>query len=388
MTSFFDILPDRRNTESIKWHAYGDDVLPMWVADMDFRSPPPVVQALRERVEHGVFGYPQEIGELRQVLSHRLETLYDWKVREEEIVLIPGVVPGFNLALHALTQPGDGLVIQTPVYPPILKANLNAGLVRQDAPLVQLPDGSYAVDWDRFESAFTGQTRFFLLCNPHNPVGRVYRREELERMAQICLSKGVLICSDEIHCDLLYDNRRHIPIASLEAEISSRTITLLSPSKTFNVAGLQCAFAVIQDKALRDAYCSAREGLVSWVTAFGQLAALAAYREGQEWLDGLLEYLDGNRRFASEYIRAELPGIQMVMPEGTYLAWLDCREAGIQDEPCRFFLRQGRVALNDGRTFGPGGEGFLRLNFGCPRSMLQAALERMKTALLEEGIRE
>jgi cystathionine beta-lyase len=203
-------------------------------------------------------------------------------------------------------------------------------------------------------------------------------------MAQICLSKEVLIVSDEIHCDLLYDGRRHIPIASLDEEISNRAITLLSPSKTFNIAGLQCAFAIIQNKSLRDAFCKAREGLVSWVTAFGQIAALAAYRDGQPWLDELLVYLDGNRRFASEYIREEMPGMRMIMPEGTYLAWLDCRELGIQGEPGRFFMRQGRVALNEGSTFGPGGEGFLRLNFGCPRSMLQEALERMKTALQQE----
>jgi cystathionine beta-lyase len=252
---------------------------------------------------------------------------------------------------------------------------------RIDAMLRRESDGQYEVDWEGFEAAITPQTRVFILCSPHNPVGRVWRKEELERMAQICLRKGVVICSDEIHCDLLFEGQRHIPIAALDDEISRNTVTLMAPTKTFNVAGMQCSFAIVQDQELRQKLERAKRGLVMWVNLIGLTATLAAYRDGGEWLGQVLGYLERNRDFLFDSIQEELPQIKMAKPEGTYLAWLDCRESGIPGNPYEFFLKQAGVALNDGVTFGKGGEGFVRLNFACCRNTLVEALERMEHAL-------
>jgi cystathionine beta-lyase len=252
---------------------------------------------------------------------------------------------------------------------------------RQDALLNRQSDGHYEIDWGAFETSVTDQTRVFILCNPHNPVGRVFRRDELVRMAEICLDKGVVICSDEIHCDLLYKGQKHIPIASIDKEIALHSITLMSPTKTYNIAGLQCSFAIIQNQELRKKLENAMGGLVMWVNLIGLNATLTAYREGQEWLDQVLEYLEGNRDFIIEYVKSQLPGVQMAKPEGTYLTWLDCRNTGIQGNPYEFFLKEAQVALNDGLTFGRGGEGFVRLNLACNREVLAEALERMKAAL-------
>jgi cystathionine beta-lyase len=391
----FDSLPDRRKTDSIKWDYYPEDVLPLWVADMDFVSPEPVLRALHERVAHGVFGYPGNIAQrdgqpsgLAEIVIQRLAERYGWQVQADELVFIPGVVAGFHMACHALAAhpvPGQsssgGVLIQTPVYPPFLGAAEVAGMTRQEMELTRNPDGSYTIDWEAFEAAFTPETRMFLLCNPHNPVGRVFRKDELERMAEICLRHGVIICSDEIHCDLLFSGQRHIPIASLSPEIGRSTITLIAPSKTYNIAGLGCSIAIIQSESLRRRFRQAHKGLVHGVNVLGWVAGEAAYREGQEWLDQLLIYLEGNRDCLYDFVQNELPGVQMAKPEGTYLAWLDCREAGIDSDPYEFFLQQAKVALNSGKTFGRGGEGFVRLNFGCPRGMLLEALERMKAAL-------
>lgn len=391
----FDTIPNRRNTDSIKWSHYPADVLPMWVADMDFVSPEPVLRALHERVAHGIFGYPGNIVQrdgqpsgLAEAISQRLERLYAWKVQPDDLVFLPGVVTGFNIASHALAArsgeaqiPPGGILVQTPVYPPFLRAAGAAGLTHQEMELAVNADGSYAIDWQAFEAAFTAETRLFLLCNPHNPVGRVFRQDELARMAGTCLQRGVLICSDEIHCDLLFSGQRHIPIAALSPEIAQATITLMAPSKTFNIAGLGCAFAVIQNESLRRRFRQAHLGLVHGVNALGWVAAEAAYRDGQEWLDQLLNYLEANRDYLYDFVQHELPGLRMAKPEGTYLAWLDCRNAGLDTSPYEFFLQQARVALNDGRSFGRGGEGFARLNFGCPRPLLVEALERMKAAL-------
>jgi cystathionine beta-lyase len=381
MTYNFDRLIDRRSTESIKWHYYGEEALPLWVADMDFVSPEPVVRALRERAEHGVYGYAQEPKELRAVIVDWAARHYGWQVQPDWLVFTPGVVVGFNLACHAVTAPGDGVLIQTPVYPPFFEVPKNVKLELDQTELRREADGCYTIDFDGFESAITDRTRVFLLCSPHNPVGRVWRRDELERMADICLRHNLVICSDEIHCDLTFDGYRHIPTASLAPEIAERTITLIAPSKTFNIAGLGCALAIIPNPELRKQYKAAHAGLVPHVDLMGYTATLAAYRDGQEWLDELLPYLEGNRDVLLDYVETQLPGLYMGKPEGTYLAWLDCREAGIPGKPCEFFLQNARVALNDGEAFGRGGEGFVRLNFGCPRSMLVEALDKMKVAL-------
>ena len=383
MTYDFDRLVDRRRTDSSKWQKYGPDVLPLWVADMDFQSPEPVIRALRERVEHGVFGYlALEQPEFHELFADRLLKRYGWRVSPHAVVIIPGVIPGFNVAGRILSAPGDGLILQTPVYPPILRAASSIGLTREEAPLARRPDGRYEVDLDAVTAGIRERTRFFLLCNPHNPVGRVFTREELTGLAQICLRRGLAIVSDEIHCELTLAGNRHTPIASLDPEIAERTITLMAPSKTFNLAGLKCSVAIIPNAALREKFVTGRIDLVQTVNVFGYTAAFAAYRDGQPWLDELLRYLEANRDFVSEYVRTRLPGVAMHPPEATYLAWLDCRSAGEAGrDPFTFFLENARVALNDGALFGPGGAGHVRLNFGCPRSMLAKALDQMRKAV-------
>ncbi|MBC7224275.1 MAG: putative C-S lyase [Anaerolineae bacterium] len=385
MTYDLDHIPERRGTDSEKWNRYPPDVLPMWVADMDFRSPEPVIQALRERVEHGIFGYGAEPKELREVIVARLERLYGWRVSPEALVFVPGVVTGFNMACQALTQPGDGILVQTPVYPPILNAPGHARCTRDEMELTQEPDGRYTVDWDRFAETFTPRTRVFLLCNPHNPVGRVFTRQELARMAEACLHRRVVIVSDEIHCDLVYRGVRHTPIAALDPEVEAQTITLMAPSKTYNIPGLQCSLAIIPNPALRERFRAARDGLVPEPNIMGYVAALAAYRDGDPWLQAVLQYLEQNRDLVHQFVARELPGVRMAKPEGTYLAWLDCREAGIPGNPHQFFVQEAKVALNDGADFGRGGEGFVRLNFGCPRPLLMEGLHRMKAALAARG---
>jgi cystathionine beta-lyase len=376
----FDSCPDRRLTESEKWLHYPSDVLPLWVADMDFVSPEPVIHALRERVEHGVFSYPHEPPELREIIVARLAERYHWQIQPDDIVFMPGVIRGFNLAAHTVAEPGAGVLIQTPIYPPILAVPRNSGMKRQIVQLTPGPDGAYTLDGDAFEAAITSHTRLFILCNPHNPAGRVFRRDELTHIAEVCLRHNITICSDEIHCDLVYSGHEHVPIASISPEIARNTITLMAPSKTFNIAGLDCSFAVIQDKTLRKRYQHAHRGLVSGVNVMGWVAASAAYRDGQEWLTQALEYLQANRNYLYEYLRMEIPEIVSAVPQGTYLAWLDCRGLGL-DHPYQFFLEQAHVALNDGGTFGRGGKGYVRLNFGCPRAILAEALSRMHEAL-------
>jgi cystathionine beta-lyase len=381
MTYDFDQRIDRRHSECLKWHEYGKDVLPMWVADMDFRSPGPVIEALHERIEHGIFGYSRAPEVLREVIVERLERLYHWRVSPQELVFLPTVVTGFNLVCHAAASPGEGVLLQTPVYYPMLRAPGNAGLTNDEMELTRGPDGRYEVDFDRMEGTITGRTRVFILCNPHNPVGRAFRREELARMAEICLRHNIVICSDEIHADLILDDNRHVPMASLAPEVAEQTVTLMAPSKTYNLAGLKCSFAIVQNAELRAKLEAIYADLVPSVNVLGFEAARAAYAGGQPWLDALLDYLEGNLEFLLRHVDEDLPGITMSRPEATYLAWLSCHDAGIPGNPHGFFLERAKVAMNDGAAFGRGGEGFVRLNFGCPRSMLAEALERMSEAL-------
>jgi len=380
VTYDFDRIIDRRHTESAKWRLYDKDVLPLWVADMDFAAPEAVLRALEERVAHGVFGYGMPPDGLREVIQERLARLYGWRVEADEIFFIPGVVTGFNQVCQAIGAPGDEVLVEPPVYYPMLDAPDNAGRTLKTAPLVEGPK-RYERDLDAFERAITEHTSLLLLCNPHNPVGRVFERAELEQLAEICLRHDVIICSDEIHCDLVFQGHPHVPIASLSPEIAAQTITLFAPSKTYNVAGLSCSAGVVQNPELRAKLKTAGAGLIPHVNVLGYTATLAAYRDGQEWLDEVLVYLEANRDHLLDYITAHLPNIKCQRPEGTYLAWLDCREAGIPGNPHKFFLERARVALNDGAVFGEGGEGFVRLNFGCPRTTLTEALERMRKAM-------
>ncbi len=377
----FDRLINRRASDSLKWGTYEEDVLPMWVADMDFPAPDPVVRSLRNRVDHEVYGYGKRPQALIETIAARLHQLYNWEVSFDAIAFTPGVVPGFNLAVRSLASGGGELLIQTPVYPPFLKAAGHSGLLTQVNELKRSARGFYEIDFDAFQSAIAPSTISFLLCNPHNPVGRVFRSDELARMAEICLRNKVAIISDEIHCDLVFEGHRHTPIASLDPEIAKHTITLMAPSKTFNMAGLECSFAVISDPELRRRFERSRAGMVPGANLLGYAAALAAYRETHSWLEELLSYLESNRDLILEFVASRLHGVSMPSPEGTFLAWLDCRGAGLSETPSSFFLKHARVALNDGRHFGQGGEGFVRLNFGCPRSVLQEGLERMARAM-------
>jgi len=381
ISSRFDELLDRRGTDSIKWSLHDADVLPMWVADMDFRSAPPVVAALRARAEHGIYGYPAEPESLRGLIVERLQRRFGWTIELDWIVWLPNVYAGFHLAAHAVTRPGDGALIHTPMYFPILGVPDAVGLRSQTAPLAYTADGQYELDLDRTEAVLDGRSRLFILCNPHNPVGRVYRRGELEELAELSARHALVVCSDEIHADFVYSGHLHVPIASVAPEIAARTITLMSPAKSFNLAGIPFAYAVIPDATLRDRYEKAKAGLVPHPGVFGFTAAVAAYQDGTAWLDELVAYLEGNRDTATTFLRERIPQVRMTPLEGTYLAWLNCRGLGSGAPPYATLLEDGRVATVDGDRFGEGGNGFVRVNLACPRQRLLDGLERICASL-------
>ena len=329
----FDSIIERRDTNSIKWRQYPQDVLPAWVADMDFAAPEPIRAALQRLVEHGVFGYEFPSKELRETVAARMQTLYGWQVSPDAVVATPGVVAGFTLATNALCSAGQGLLVQPPVYPPFLKVNGSAGLVRQDAPLALETSAStlrYAVDFDIFQKALHSggaRTGMFLLCNPHNPTGQVYSQNDLARMAEICLENDIFICSDEIHSEILLGETKHLPIAALDAEIADRTITLIAPSKTFNIPGLFSGFAIIPNKDMLERYKKTVECMAMHVSGPGLVAAQVAFSGPCDaWLAALRTYLTGNRDFLVAFVREELQGIKTTIPDATYLAWLDCTE--------------------------------------------------------------
>ncbi|MEA3325784.1 MAG: PatB family C-S lyase [Chloroflexota bacterium] len=379
----FDQIIDRRSTESYKWKRYGADVLPMWVADMDFRSPEPVIEALHKRVAHGVFGYGGAPDGLREAIQAHLLNRHSWEVAVADIGFISGVVTGFNHAIYSLTDPGDRILIQTPAYPPFLEAPSESGRELVVNVLVQQGDGKYIIDFDDFEAKAALGVKLFILCNPQNPTGRVFTRDELTRIAEICLRYNIVICSDEIHADLVFSDYQHIPIASLGQEVSQKTVTYFAPSKTFNLAGLSTSVYVAQSPEMREILSHSMRMLLGHPNILGLNAALAAYQHGGDWLDQVLVYLEGNRDYLADFVSSKLPGVKMWTPEGTYLGWLDCRELDLEMAPQAFFLEKAKVGLNDGGDFGKAGEGFVRLNFGCPRALLQQGLGKMKTALIE-----
>jgi cystathionine beta-lyase len=389
----FDRTIDRRGTNSIKWKHYGPEVLPLWVADMDFAAPEPVQAGLQDAVTHGIYGYESPSKALRETVAARMESLYGWKVSPDMVVATPGVIAGFTAAAQTVCSAGQGILVQPPVYPPFLGVHNNAGLVRQDAPLTLKTKGkilNYQIDFDLFQRAVNSgdaKTGMFLLCNPHNPTGQTYSRQELLQMAELCLKNGTVICSDEIHSELLLGSAKHIPLASLSPEIGDQTITLIAPSKTFNVAGLFCGFAIIPNPDLNERYKKTSERMVMHLNNMGMAAAQAAFSgDCDEWLVALCAYLTSNRDFLVDFVKNEMRDIKVTIPEATYLGWLDCNElirsGRIQGSPYEFFLAQAKVALNEGKNFGEGGEGFVRLNFGCTRKTLSDALERMKAALI------
>ncbi|MBS1154368.1 MAG: aspartate aminotransferase [Proteobacteria bacterium] len=373
----FDRVIDRAGTASLKWEKYaGRDVLPLWVADMDFAAPPEVIEALHARINHGVLGYTRTPASTTAAVVDYLRDHYDWTIEPGWIVWLPGLVPGINLACRAVGEAGDAAMTFTPVYPPFLSA---PGLNQRELiniPLREDADG-WHLDFAAMQAAVTPRTRLLILCHPHNPVGRIWQRDELEQLAAFARQHNLIVVSDEIHCDLLLDEgARHIPFASLSAETAAQSITLMAPSKTYNIPGLSCAFAVIPDSTLRHAYQRAMRGIMPEINLLGFTATEAAFRHGGAWRAALLAYLRGNR---DRVITAldDVAGLKVTRPQATYLAWIDCRASGI-DHPQRFFEEAG-VGLSDGADFGL--PGFVRLNFGCPRATLDVALARMRSAL-------
>ena len=382
MTYDFDTPVDRRGTDSQKWQKYaGSDVLPLWVADMDFRSPPEVISALHARVEHGVFGYARPTSSTVDAIVGALSTRYGWNIEPSWLIWLPGLVVGLNVTARAFAQPGECVLCHTPVYPPFMSAPVNQGRRATTVPLaLDSARRRWEIDWDATERAVTPQTRIFLLCNPHNPIARVFRRDELERLAEFCLRHDLLLCSDEIHCDLVLDDLAHVPTGTLGPEIARRTITLMAPSKTYNLPGFGTSFAIIPDAILRRQFVHATKGIVAEVNCLGYAACEAAYRHGEPWRRALLDYLRRNRDFLLDFVARELPGIRVEAPiEATYLAWLNVAALGLTD-PVAYFERQG-AGLSDGRNFGAKPATYLRFNFGCPRATLAEALARMKRAI-------
>jgi cystathionine beta-lyase len=382
MTYDFDTPVDRRGTDSQKWQKYaGRDILPLWVADMDFRSPPEVIAALHDRVEHGVFGYARPTPSTVDAMVGAMHTRYGWNIEPSWLVWLPGLVVGLNVTARAFARPGERVLCHTPVYPPFMTAPVNQDRVVTTVPLaLDSAQRRWEIDWDATERAVTPETRIFLLCNPHNPIARVFRLAELERLADFCLRHDLLLCSDEIHCDLVLDDLPHIPTGTLGAEIARRTITLMAPSKTYNLPGFGTSLAIIPDPALRRQFVQATEGIVAEVNCLGYTACEAAYRHGEPWRRALLDYLRGNRDFLLDYVARELPGIRVEAPiEATYLAWLNVAALGLAD-PVGQFERHG-AGLSDGRYFGAAPGTYLRFNFGCTRATLAEALARMKRAV-------
>jgi cystathionine beta-lyase len=373
----FDTPIDRRALPGDKWGRYaGRDVLPLWVADMDFAAPQAIVDALQRRVAHGVFGYTEAWPGLVEAVVEGVARDHGWRIEPEWLVWLPGVVSGFNLACLLAGTPGDEVFTATPVYPPFLTAPRNAGRRLASCPLV-LEGGRWVWDRAATQAALTPRSRLLLLCNPHNPVGRVFDRDELAWLAALAERHDLLICSDEIHCGLVLDaDARHVPIAALDAAVARRTITVMAPSKTWNIPALYCAFAVIPDPQLRRRYRHAMRGIVPHPNVLGMVATEAAYRDGGPWRAALLDYLRANCARVVDAV-AHMPGLVMSRPQATYLAWIDCRGAGLSDAAA--FFEAAGVGLSDGAPFGM--PGFVRLNFGCPRALLGQALERMRRAL-------
>jgi cysteine-S-conjugate beta-lyase len=381
----FDRIIDRRGTGSVKFDGlkeyFGNpDLLPMWVADMDFQSPPSIIAAIKERADHGIFGYTLVDQGFHKAVVGWMKSRHGWDVSPDSILFCPGIVPALALAVSAYTDRGDRVLLQSPVYPPFFSVIKDYGRLIANNQLIEL-NGRYTIDFDDLEKKLSDGVKMMFFCNPHNPAGRVWSREEVSRVAGLCGKYGVILVSDEIHSDLVYDGHRHIPAAMCEPG-NENLITCMAPSKTFNLAGLASAFLVIPDRAIREKMKAQVDNLhVGHGNVFGLVALRAAYNSGSEWLKALMKYLLANRDTVTGFFREELPAITPVIPEGTYLVWLDCRKTGMNDRQLkRFFISQAGVATNPGPVFGPGGEGFHRLNIGCPRSRLIEALERIRDA--------
>jgi len=373
----FEGFPARQDTGSLKWQRYeGRDILPMWVADMDFASPEPVREALRKRVEHGVYGYTIPYPAVEDAVIDYMHRAHETEVRREWIVWMPGLVPALNAASRAFEEPGDAVLTNTPVYPPFLTAPEWQNKELLAVPL-KLAGDRYTFDFPAMEAAVKARTRLFILCNPHNPVGRAWSRAELLELVDFCRRHDLIVVSDEIHCDLILDpGVRHHTFLSLDPWAHDHSLTLMAPSKTYNVPGLGCSFIIIPNAGLRARFQRASRGMITEVNCFGYAGCEAAYRHGEPWRQSLLEVLRGNYACLRGFIRERMPKIRVFPLEATYLAWLDVRDLGLE-APERHFEEHG-VGLSNGALFGS--PGFLRFNFGCPRKMVESALDRMEAA--------
>ncbi|MBS4190735.1 PatB family C-S lyase [Bacillus sp. FJAT-49705] len=382
---FHEII-NRENTSSVKWgstkEVFGtDEVLPMWVADMDFQPPTEVKEAIQERVQHGIFGYTYAPTSTPESIKQWLAKKHGWQIESDWILYHHGVVPSIAAAIEAYTAPGDKVLLQAPVYAPFFDMIKKNNRVVVNSPLT-LTNNNYVIDFIDFEEKLKMGVKLFLLCNPHNPSGRVWKKEELQKIGELCYQYDCLILSDEIHSDLIFSPNTHIPIASLDEKWKDLVITCIAPTKTFNLAGLQASAVIIPNKQRRKAFemVQARQGFHS-LSTFGFIGMEAAYRSGEQWLEELLEYLHENIHITRKFIEEHLPSIKMMEPEGTYLIWLNCRSLGLNDNQIRDqLLNKGKLALEPGTKYGTGGEGFVRMNIACPRKILLDGLERLRRA--------
>ncbi len=392
MTAYnFDEIIDRTGHHSAKWGVIEGDCLPMWVADMDFRSPPSAIKAMIERAEHGVFGYTLDPPQLKEAIVERMSRLYNWEIEPDDVLFSPGLVLALCATCSGFGEPGDTVLIQTPVYGSFFKAvranhkfpaNINMEYIADDAHSFH-----YENDYDEFEMvARDPKTSIHLQCNPQNPAGFIYSRAELERIGEICLKHNVLIVADEIHSDLILEGK-HIPIATLDDEIAQNTITMIAPSKTYNLAGLACSVLIAQNQEIRQTMAAALQSISAHVNIMGYEAAIGAYSGGDEWLRQLLIYLKDNRDFAINYIREHIPLIKTTVPDSTYLLWMDMRDLPIDGDIMSFCRDTAGVAPSPGEFFGDAGAGFVRLNFGCPRATLERGLHRLKAAVDELALK-
>lgn len=388
MKTNFDIVIARDNTNSIKWNPTtinnllgfdGDGVLPLWVADMDFRAPQPVIDALLKIMEHGIFGYSSPLDDYYAALSWWQKTRHDWDIKKEWVTTMPGIVPGLNFFIRALTLEGDKVIIQEPVYHPFRSTVENNNRIVANNPL-KLENGNYVMDYDHLEQlAKDPATKLLILCSPHNPMGIIWSSEQLRKLGEICNENNVIVVADEIHNDLIMPGNKHVTYALLGEEFANNAIICTAPSKTFNLAGLQTSNIIIPNPNIKEKVDSEREkSSIMEPNVFGIEATTAAYsEEGALWLDQLLEYLESNAEFIHEFIQERMPSVKYVKPQGTYLAWLDFRETNIHEELETRIAQDAKVFLNSGSMFGSEGKGFMRVNFACPRSILAEALERI-----------
>lgn len=368
----------RSGTNTIKWEEYaGRDIIPLGIADTDFRAAPCIIEALQERLDHGVFGYTrQPIAKFRDVIVQRMQEKHNWSIEPNWIIALQSIISGLNLACLASGQPGDSVLSPTPIYPPFLNAPANTGRDIITVPHKRV-SGRWVLDFDTLKASITPNCKLVLFCNPQNPGGTVYRRDELFRLHSLCKRHDLIVCSDEIHCDLIYDsNVRHIPFASLNNDARDRTITLMSAGKSFNTAGLGCSFAIIPSVEIRDRYKRAMRGLVLGINVMGQIATVAAFEHGQAWFDLQLDYLRNNRDLLVSVV-SKIPGLSMQIPEATFLAWIDISALNLSD-PKGFFEDAG-VGISPGAIYGDNTH--IRLNFGCDKRTLNTALSRIERIL-------